>query len=122
MIEKITPILEKIKEQRLAHNVKQKELAAVLDLDVRTYNNIENGKSNLSLPQLFAIADYFKKDISYFTSSAQNNYIENSSYSGIFYDSSTQNNYSKEAIDAYKLLTEKLIQEINTLKENLSNK
>ncbi len=116
MNDKLMQVLDKIKEERIAHNVRQKELAAYLEVDVRTYNNIENGKSNLSLQQLFAIADYFKKDAAHFISTTKHNHIEHSTNSGVFYDSSIQNNHSQEAIDAYKLLTERLMAEINELK------
>jgi transcriptional regulator with XRE-family HTH domain len=117
MNEKLTQVLDRIKEVRITHNIRQKELAAHLEMDVRTYNNIENGKSNLSLQQLFAIADFFKKEVDYFISSNKHNQLENCSHSGVFYDSSVQNNHSQEAIHAYKMLTERLMEEINALKK-----
>ncbi|MBX2909253.1 MAG: helix-turn-helix transcriptional regulator [Chitinophagales bacterium] len=115
MEDKLQKILDKVKEERILKRVGQKEIAAFMDIDVRTYNQIENGKSNLSLQQLLSIAAFFKRDISYFISSDQSNHIESSPNSGVFYDTSSQNNYNSEAIAAYKLLVKNLQEEVKRL-------
>ncbi|UYB50136.1 helix-turn-helix domain-containing protein (plasmid) [Lysinibacillus capsici] len=48
---------------RTSSNVTQKQLADLIEVDVRTYINKEQGISQFKCNEMFAISDYFKKDV-----------------------------------------------------------
>jgi transcriptional regulator with XRE-family HTH domain len=61
-----TELLKKIglnlRTIRLQKGVTPKEMAALLAITLQAYNNIENGKTNLSISQIFEIAQFLKID------------------------------------------------------------
>ncbi|MFY0521052.1 helix-turn-helix transcriptional regulator [Lysinibacillus sp. UGB7] len=48
---------------RSSSNVTQKQLADLIEVDVRTYINKEQGISQFKCNEMFAISYYFKKDV-----------------------------------------------------------
>lgn len=48
---------------RTSSNVTQKQLADLIEVDVRTYINKEQGISQFKCNEMFAISYYFKKDV-----------------------------------------------------------
>lgn len=57
---------EKLKDLRLARDLKQFEVAEAVDLSRATISNIESGRRSLTLKTLKRFADFYKIDISYF--------------------------------------------------------
>lgn len=61
-----TELLKKIglnlRSIRLQKGVTPKEMASLLSITLQAYNNIENGKTNLSISQIFEIAQFLKID------------------------------------------------------------
>lgn len=118
--DKVKPILEKIKEERELQGYRQKELAAYLDIDTRTYSNIENGKSPLSIKQLVEISQFLKRELSHFIGSGTQYHFEHSHHPSVINDSNIQNYYGDEALKAYKLLSDNLQKEVERLKEEIN--
>ena len=59
-------ILEKrLKELRESRRLYQRELAEILDMSFRGYQNYEVGQSDPKLETLIAIADYYNVSIDY---------------------------------------------------------
>lgn len=56
----------KLKELRLARDLKQCQVAEALNLSRATISNIEGGRRSLTLNTLKKFADFYKIDISYF--------------------------------------------------------
>jgi transcriptional regulator with XRE-family HTH domain len=57
--------LERLKEIRKERNLKQCELATILDTTQKTISDYENGVSNPDLERLIKIADYFNISTDY---------------------------------------------------------
>ena len=53
----------RIEELRKLNNIKQEELAAVLEVSRQTIGSLENGRYNPSIILAFKIAQYFKMSI-----------------------------------------------------------
>lgn len=60
----------------------QKNIAAYLDLSVNAYNSIENGKTNITINNLFKIAEILEVSVSSLLGlkEDENNYINNSNF------------------------------------------
>ncbi len=56
----------RIKELRLARDLKQQDLAELLSLSRSSISNVENGTRGLSLESLQKVCEVFNLDISYF--------------------------------------------------------
>jgi DNA-binding XRE family transcriptional regulator len=54
---------EKLVTLRRIHNVSQRELADLIGVDVRTYQNKESGQSQFKANEMFAIARRFQLPI-----------------------------------------------------------
>lgn len=119
--DKVKPILDKIREERELQGFRQKEIAAYLAIDTRTYSNLENGKSPLSIKQLIEISQFLKRDLGHFISSGTQYHFEHANNPSVFNDNSSQNYYGSEALKAYKLLSEHQQKEIERLKEQLDS-
>ena len=50
---------QRLRELRLQHSLKQRELAEFLGMTLRNYQRIENGEINIPTLTLCALADYF---------------------------------------------------------------
>lgn len=51
--------LNRVKDLREDHDLKQKELAKILGISQRTYSHYENGTRKIPLDILVALADYY---------------------------------------------------------------
>lgn len=58
-------LAKRLKEIRESRRIYQRELAEVLGLSFRGYQNYETGQSDPKLPTLIAIADYYGVSIDY---------------------------------------------------------
>lgn len=57
--------LPKLRDLREDHDIKQKEIAAVLGIDQRVYSTYETGKRDIPLRHLIALADYYHVSVDY---------------------------------------------------------
>lgn len=57
---------ETIKTIRTEKSLKQADLAKVIDSTPALISNIENGGQSIQLSDLYKIAEFFKKEVSYF--------------------------------------------------------
>ena len=63
---------EKIKLLRKRRNLRQDDVATILELSKCQISNLEKGRRNLSLKQLEKLCEYFQIDVSYFLMSKNN--------------------------------------------------
>lgn len=59
-------VAQHIKELRLQKNYSQSYISDELEISQKTYSNIENGKSNLTIKQLHQLAKIYKIELSVF--------------------------------------------------------
>lgn len=57
---------KRIKDLRKSRNLKQDDLAAILEISRGQISNLENGRRSLNLTQLEKLCSLFKVDMSYF--------------------------------------------------------
>lgn len=57
--------LPRLRDLREDHDMKQKEIAALLGIDQRVYSNYETGKRDIPLHHLMVLADYYKVSVDY---------------------------------------------------------
>lgn len=57
--------LPRLRDLREDHDMKQKEVAALLGIDQRVYSNYETGKRDIPLHHLMVLADYYKVSVDY---------------------------------------------------------
>lgn len=70
----------RIKEERNRLNYSQQAVADYLKMDISTYSRLENGKIEITIAKLEAIAEFFNVPIvSLLPSPIQNNYLSNGS-------------------------------------------
>ena len=55
----------RLRDLREAHDLKQKEVAQLLDIDQRVYSNYETGKQTLPVRYLLQLADYYGTSTDY---------------------------------------------------------
>ena len=55
----------RLKDLREDHDLKQKEIAAVLGIDQRVYSNYETGKREIPLHLLIELAEYYQTSTDY---------------------------------------------------------
>ena len=55
----------RLKDLREDHDLKQKEVAAVLGIDQRVYSNYETGKREIPLHLLIELAEYYQTSTDY---------------------------------------------------------
>jgi len=60
-------LLPRLKDLREDHELMQKEVAAVLNIDQRVYSNYETGKREIPLRYLIVLADYYHTSLDYLT-------------------------------------------------------
>lgn len=56
---------QRIRDLREDHDLKQKEVAAVLGIDQRVYSNYETGKREIPTHLLIVLADYYNVTTDY---------------------------------------------------------
>ena len=57
----------RLKDLREDHDLKQKEVAALLGIDQRVYSNYETGKREIPVHLLICLADYYGTSLDYLT-------------------------------------------------------
>ncbi len=75
-------ILFRIREQREKMHLTQQAMATELDLETKSYCNIENGVTELSLSRFLIIADILKTPPEHFINAAQNFNFKDCNQSG----------------------------------------
>lgn len=70
-------VVDKIKEIRMSKSLSQQAIATDLGLDVTAYNRIENGKTQLTIANLYAIADSLNVEVGDILQIKSNNFINN---------------------------------------------
>ena len=58
-------LLPKLRDLREDHDMKQKEVAAILGIDQRVYSNYETGKRDIPLRHLITLADFYHVSVDY---------------------------------------------------------
>ncbi|MCB9309918.1 MAG: helix-turn-helix transcriptional regulator [Lewinellaceae bacterium] len=98
----------RIKEERMRHNLSQQVIADHLGMDISNYSRLENGKVEITIAKLEAIAEFFKIPITVLIPHRSDNItIYNGSYgnhSTLIHNYSDQNvqNSLKTVIDLLK--------------------
>lgn len=57
--------LPRLRDLREDHDMKQKEVAALLGIDQRVYSNYEIGKRDIPLSHLMTLADFYHVSVDY---------------------------------------------------------
>lgn len=57
--------LPRLRDLREDHDMKQKEVAAILGIDQRVYSNYEIGKRDIPLTHLMTLADFYHVSVDY---------------------------------------------------------
>lgn len=57
--------LPKLRDLREDHDMKQKEIAAILGIDQRVYSTYETGKRDIPLRHLITLADFYHVSVDY---------------------------------------------------------
>lgn len=57
--------LPRLRDLREDHDMKQKEIAAILGIDQRVYSNYETGKREIPVHHLTTLADYYRVSVDY---------------------------------------------------------
>ena len=55
----------RLRDMREDNDLTQKEVAALLKIDQRTYSNYETGKREMPVSQYCALADFYKTSVDY---------------------------------------------------------
>lgn len=72
---------ENIKKSRKERNLKQKDIATILNVDRSTYSGWETGKDTIPLRKLFDLSNFYNLSIDYLTGlSKKNDYIYTSDF------------------------------------------
>ncbi len=101
----------RIKEERMRMNYSQQAVADHLGMDISNYSRLENGKVEITIGKLEAIAEFFKVPIIFFIPNQTSNItINNGSYGN---HSTLIHNYSdSEMQNSLKLVIELLQRQI----------
>ena len=65
IIEGDRKMFHRIRDLREDHDLKQQDLAKILNINQRTYSHYENGTRKIPLDLLIALADYYNCSIDY---------------------------------------------------------
>ena len=58
-------VLPRLRNLREDHDMKQKEVAAILGIDQRVYSNYETGKRTIPVDYLMVLADFYQVSVDY---------------------------------------------------------
>ena len=58
-------LLPQLRDLREDHDMKQKEIAAILGIDQRVYSTYETGKRDIPLHHLITLADFYHVSVDY---------------------------------------------------------
>ncbi len=109
-------ILFRIREQREKLHLTQQAIATELDLETKSYSNIENGVTELSLTRFLIIAKILQTPPEYFINPAHNFTFDNCQQSGYLNNPVFQNEVSKGIIEVEKQVIQHLEEEIKYLR------
>lgn len=77
MNDKNTQIADKIKEIRIHNNQSQSEIAKAINLTVTAYSRIENNKTQLTINNLFKIAEALDTPVAILLELSAASYVQN---------------------------------------------
>ncbi|MBC6400202.1 MAG: helix-turn-helix transcriptional regulator [Ekhidna sp.] len=101
---------EKIKKIRLEKNLSQDWIASQLGISQRSYSNIENGQTQLTVDRLFQISEVFKVNAGEIIGVENQNINTNN-----FNNNATQNNSSlvvnRHSIEEIRMLYERILKD-----------
>lgn len=117
-------ILQNIRKTRELKNYTQEYLAIQLGIDTKSYSNIENGVSKLSIDRLLKISDVLETPPESFLNPSQNFSFNHCSNVNGYLNNPKFDNYDsfREAKVAWQTLVEQLRAEVDFLKELVKNK
>ena len=116
-------ILHNIRKTREQRSYTQEYLATQLGIDRKSYSNIENGASKLSIDRLLKIADILETAPESFLNPSQNFSFTHCANSGYLNNPNFNNNDGfKETKAAYLTLIEELRSEVKFLREQIQKK
>lgn len=95
---KVRDVLYKIRDLRERKNLTQEHLSRELGISIKSYSNLENDESKLSVERLFKISEVLETPIEYFFSTSQNFEFNNCESSGYLNNPVFQNTGYKDAI------------------------
>ena len=121
--ENIYKILRSIRKTREQKNYTQEYMAAQLDIDTKSYSNLENGISKLSVDRLLRISEILETTPESFLNPAQNFSFTHCANSGYLNHPKFNNDEGfKEAKNAWNTLIDELRSEVKFLREQLLKK
>jgi len=97
---KVRDVLYKIRDLRERKNLTQEYLSRELGISIKSYSNLENDESKLSIERLFKISEILETPIEYFFSTSQTFEFNNCESSGYLNNPVFQNSGYKEAMQA----------------------
>lgn len=119
---------DKLRKLRMEKGYKQEYLAEVLEISQKTYSNMENDKSSISIDTLKKIAEEYKIDLIELLSDDKvvvqhNNSHDTSTFNGIFINHLSEEllNQMKERIEDLKKMIEEKDKRIEILENRLNN-
>jgi transcriptional regulator with XRE-family HTH domain len=115
----INDILYKIRKTREIKNYTQEYVASKLGIDTKSYSNIENGLSKLSVERLIKISEVLETSPESLINATQNFLFTHCSQSGYLNNPSFGEDGFKEAKNAWITLVNELKSEINFLRSQL---
>jgi len=114
---KIRDVLYKIRELREQKKLTQEYIAKELEISTKSYSNIENNESKLSIERLFKISDILETPIEYFFSAKQFFEFHNCESSGYLNNPVFQNSGYKKAMESKDETIKVLHEMISILKQ-----
>ncbi len=119
----VSKILYNIRKAREQKSYTQEYLAAQLGIDTKSYSNIENGVSKLSIDRLLKIADVLEATPESFLNPTQNLNFTHCVQSGYYLNNPIANEDGyKEAKEAWIILIDELRSEIKFLREQVQKR
>jgi transcriptional regulator with XRE-family HTH domain len=119
---------DKLRKLRMEKGYKQEYLAEILEISQKTYSNMENDKSSISIDTLKKIAEEYKIDLIELLSDDKvvvqhNNSHDTSTFNGIFINHLSEEllNQMKERIEDLKKMIEEKDKRIEILENRLNN-
>ncbi|HQO90636.1 MAG TPA: helix-turn-helix transcriptional regulator [Chitinophagales bacterium] len=118
----INRILHNIRKTREQKSYTQEYLASQLGIDTKSYSNIENGVSKLSVERLIKIADILEATPESFLNPSQNFSFTHCANSGYLNNPKFNDEGFKEAKEAWIILIDELRSEIKFLREQVQKR
>ena len=116
----IKEILYQIRAKRESLNLSQKSIADELNLNIKSYSNIENGNTELSLNRFIKISEILKTPPEHFLNPNQNFSFNQCQQSGYLNSPHFINQPFEEIKVIYNELITQLKEEINFLRKHVN--